>query len=195
MDSPISVGKASTPTPTGTFTVYSHWEYFDGGDGFGQIGGVVAAQGDTHEVVVAVALEGSLECHLVDDEVLDERNLILHGVLTAVERVVGHGQLVEGVGLAVAGAQGVDAEGGLLGERVGIEGDELSGLLLLEAVDVVDDILRAESVLQDGECRLRQSCAVESLCIAQVDHRAAIGDHAVLDNLIDGLSHDLLIVR
>ena len=30
MDSPISVGKASTPTPTGTFTVYNHWEYFDG---------------------------------------------------------------------------------------------------------------------------------------------------------------------
>ena len=30
MDSPISVGKASTPTPTGTFTVYNHWKYFDG---------------------------------------------------------------------------------------------------------------------------------------------------------------------
>ena len=30
LNSPISVGKASTPTPTGTFTVYNHWEYFDG---------------------------------------------------------------------------------------------------------------------------------------------------------------------
>ena len=30
MDSPISVGKSSTPTPTGTFYVYNHWEYFDG---------------------------------------------------------------------------------------------------------------------------------------------------------------------
>lgn len=30
LNSPISVGKASTPTPTGTFYVYNHWEYFDG---------------------------------------------------------------------------------------------------------------------------------------------------------------------
>ena len=30
MNSPISVGKASTPTPTGTFYVYNHWRYFDG---------------------------------------------------------------------------------------------------------------------------------------------------------------------
>ena len=30
LNSPISVGKASTPTPTGTFTVYNHWKYFDG---------------------------------------------------------------------------------------------------------------------------------------------------------------------
>lgn len=30
MDSPITVGKSSTPTPTGTFYVYNHWKYFDG---------------------------------------------------------------------------------------------------------------------------------------------------------------------
>ena len=30
LNSPISVGKASTPTPTGTFYVYNHWKYFDG---------------------------------------------------------------------------------------------------------------------------------------------------------------------
>ena len=30
MNSPISIGKASTPTPTGTFYVYNHYKYFDG---------------------------------------------------------------------------------------------------------------------------------------------------------------------
>ena len=30
MDSPVTLGKASTPTPKGTFTVYNHWKYFDG---------------------------------------------------------------------------------------------------------------------------------------------------------------------
>ena len=33
MSTPVTVGSPYTPTPTGTFTVYNHWEYFDGGFG------------------------------------------------------------------------------------------------------------------------------------------------------------------
>ena len=73
-------------------------------DGVGQIGGVAAAQCHAHEVVEAVALEGALKGHLVDDHVLDEWNLVFHRVLAGGELVVGLGQGIEGVALRVARA-------------------------------------------------------------------------------------------
>ena len=68
-------------------------------DGVGQVGGVVAAQRHAHEVVEAVAFEGSLEGHLGDDHVFYKGYLVVDGVLTGGERVGGQGHVIVGVAL------------------------------------------------------------------------------------------------
>ena len=156
-------------------------------DGVGQIGWVTTTQSHAHEVVEAVTLEGTLQGHLVDNHVLDQRNLEGDSIGTTCQR---HGRLwnlIERVALGTSAATRVDALGILYREVVAIEVDKGGTQNTLGIINQIVDNIGIEAILQHGKGCLRESGTVEGLGIAQVDHADAVERHTVTVELVDGL--------